>query len=288
MIFKKFIYALSLSCTLLLSHQAHAHHTSGQQGTSSVRSNLYLLHMTQTNEHPKYLASANLGYKTIDRGLGRTMRYDFGFEYGLLSNLSLGANIPILSIREKFLPRVDDLGDISMSIKWTPFPKSKSKFNFGLQNELSIPTGSEDHGSGAGSVGIYPSANLNYRFNQTWNWFTSLGGSLLAESNSQTSINYATGISFMIPGSRLPVSLLAIVSGSTFLNDSSYTSGSTKIYLQPGISFQPTKKLNISALFQLSIMDQLKSKLAGGLSPTDPAILNDIESGFSLLTSLQF
>src|SRR5262245_51263846 len=127
--------ALVLSC--LAAGSAEAHHVAGHGGPTGGSFNPIL----GPSRRPTSYADFSFGVDRLDGGLGYLLTYQLSMEYAVLRRLSVGLRLPFLSIREKFLPDTDNIGDVAVSFKGliAEWPTLKTFVQAGA--EVSFPTG---------------------------------------------------------------------------------------------------------------------------------------------------
>ncbi|KAB2837915.1 transporter, partial [bacterium] len=101
---------------------------------------------------PRTFLSFTFNVDALDDGLGEVLRYQLAGEYAVHRRFSVGMRLPFLTIREKFLPRSDGIGDIALSFKGLLWSQPSSRMNLTLGGGFSFPTGNEAKGLGAGDV----------------------------------------------------------------------------------------------------------------------------------------
>lgn len=152
--------------------------------------------------------TASSGRLPID--VSRDARYthssSLSASYGLKNNLTLGVTLPFVSsVRSGSTSQDraedDGLGDMSLSLRWQPWPVRLGKANTTLSGGLSLPTGTNPYkldveNSVATGSGNY-SASLGVNFNKSIDPVIVYGGFSLGRGFNITNLNQRRGDRFL-------------------------------------------------------------------------------------------
>lgn len=164
-----------------------------------------------------YSSSDSILLSTQDAGVGgnpidvsRDARYTHSTtlsgSYGLFNNLTLGATLPFVSsVRagstSQDRAEDDGIGDISLSLRWQPWPVRLGAVNTTFSTSLSLPTGTSPYkidtensvATGSGT----PSYSLGVNFNKTIDPIIAYGGISLGRAFDKTGLNQRRGDQFL-------------------------------------------------------------------------------------------
>lgn len=262
-------------CLVAFPQALQAHHTSGHGSGGSLQSSLNPL--TASSRPPSKAIDAGFVVDRLDGGLGYVLRYDIGFEYAVTKRFSLGAQLPFLSVREILLPATDRLGDIELHAKTLIYQSSRFLFTAGTG--LSLPTGSEEKGTGAGTTLASPFVTLSKGHGKILGFMT-LGSTLSLGRSPDPSFDYAVGVLYPLSRSSFPVDASLTFQGSTGFSDDVFESGSTKAYLQPAVILHWSPRLSTLLGAKVAVVDTLSVKSGVTLSQQSTVPLSDILAGF--------
>lgn len=255
---------------------ARAHHVSGHGGGGSNYYNPF----SSSSRPPRTFLSFTLGIDSLDAGLGEVYRYQLAGEYAFNRRLSAGLRLPFLSIREKFLPSSDAIGDVAVSVKGLLWSLPKRRMNLTLGNGLSFPTGNESRGLGAGVVLTSPFLNYTMALGPV-DFYSTLGTTVALASEPAPSFDYNVGFNIPILKEDIPVHLFIALQGSTSFTDDVFTDGSTKAYITPGFIFFLRPNLITTLGARFSAIDTLEVKPGIALAKSSTSLLSDVEVGFN-------
>lgn len=280
----KSLYKISSLAALLtfLTLPANAHHSAGH-ATSLNSFNPY---SSQTRT-PESFVDFNFNYDHLDGGLGYVLTYQIAGEYAVNRRLSIGARLPIISVRESFLPKADNVGDIALSVKGLVADWSDKRMFLNLGTEVSLPTGKESKGTGTGNLVFSPFATLSKSFSPMSLIF-SAGTTFSAASQVNPSINYASTVVVPVIKSILPTDILLAFQGTTTTSSDTFKSGSTQAYLKPAVTVHIKEKLLATVGAKLAVIDTLSLKPGITLANQSTAPLSDINTGFFLDLNYSF
>jgi len=261
---------------LLASSLAQAHHVSGHGGGGSNYYNPF----SSSSRPPRTFLSLSFGVDSLDNALGEVYRYQLAGEYAFARRLSVGVRLPFLSIREKFLPNSDSIGDVAVSVKGLLWSQPKRRMNLTLGNGFSFPTGNESRGLGAGVVLASPYLNYTMALGPV-DYYATLGTTVGLASDPAPSFDYNTGFNIPLLKEDIPLHLFIALQGSTSLSDDVFTNGSTKAYLTPGIILYLRENLIATLGARVSVIDTLEVKPGIALAKSSTALLSDVEAGFN-------
>lgn len=256
--------------------QSMAHHVSGHGGGGS---SFYNPFSTQSRP-PKTFLSFTFNVDVLDDDLGEVLRYQIAGEYAVNRRFSVGMRVPFLSIREKFLPSSDGIGDIALSFKGLLWSRPERRMNLSLGGGFSFPTGNENEGAGAGTVLVSPYLNYTMALGPV-DFYTTLGSTVSASSEASPTIDYNTGFNIPLIRGEIPLHLFVAFQGSTSVRDDVFTNGSTKAYITPGLILYLRKDLITTFGARVSVLDTLKVKPGVALAKTSASLLSDVLAGFN-------
>ncbi len=266
-----------LALVLLVSavSRAEAHHVVGHGGGVGGSFNPY----AGQSRRPTSYADFTFGMDRLDGGLGYVLTYQVAGEYAPLRRLSLGVRVPFLSIREKFLPKTDGIGDVAVSVKGLLAEWPLQKLFLQAGTEVSFPTGSLDKGTGSGDVVFSPYLTLSKRFRPVTLLLTA-GSTLAASDPVRPSADYAATAIIPVTEGNLPVDFFLSFQGSTAVQSGIFTGGSTKAYLRPAFVFHLSSKLLATLSGKFSVLDTLEIQPGISLARQSTAPLSDVQAGF--------
>ncbi len=256
--------------------QAAAHHVSGHGGGGSSYYNPF----SSSSRPPRTFFSFTFTADSLDQGLGQVYRSQLSGEYAFTRRISVGARLPFLSIREKFLPNSDSIGDVGVSVKGLLWSQPKRRMNLTLGNGFSFPTGNESRGLGAGVVLTSPYLNYTMALGPV-DFYATLGTTVALASEPAPSLDYNTGFNIPILKEDIPVHLFIALQGSTSFSDDVFADGSTKAYITPGFIFYIRQNLIATLGARFSVIDTLEVKPGVALAKSSTALLSDVEAGFN-------
>lgn len=278
---RRFLQKVGL-CVVILGmvsdHQLLAHHVSG----GSVRG--FDPSLSQSRA-PTHSVDFRLQGDRLDGHLGYVLGYHFSGEYALHRRLGVGLTLPVLSVREAFLPDTDRLGDVALSLKGLIL---SGPFLLLAGSEFSFPTGSEARGTGAGHVQWTPTLTL---VKGKWKRVALIGilGTTLGLSEViRPSLDYGASVVFAAIRGALPVDFVLAWEGTTTLASDIFVGGATKAYLKPGLILHMTPKVLVNLGVKLSVLDTLKLKPGVALARQSTVPLGDATAGFSLGVNYAF
>lgn len=254
---------------------ADAHHVTAHGGAAGGSFNPY----AGQSRRPESYADLTFGVDRLDGGLGYVLTYQVAAEYAPWRRLSFGVRVPFLSIREKFLPATDGIGDVALSIKGLVAEWPLRKLFLQAGTEIAFPTGDLDKGTGSGDVVFSPYLTLS----KSSRWATlliSAGSTMAAADPVRPSADYALSAIVPITKGELPVDFSLSFQGSTAVQSGIFTGGSTKAYLRPSFVFHLSQKLLATLGGKFSVLDTLELQPGIALSRQSTAPLSDVQAGF--------
>lgn len=257
---------------LICAATADAHHVSGHGGGTTLFNPFSTL-----SRPPRTFVGYTFSFDSLDGDLGEVYTNQLSGEYAFHRRFSAGLRLPILSIRRTALPAQDGLGDLALTAKFLAGEWEKLFLSIGT--DLTLPTGSESKGLGEGAVMASPFVTLSKGF-PFLDVFATLGSTVGFSSDPRPTLDFATGVNVPILKETPQLEAFLALQGSTTFSSDVLTSGSTKIYLKPGITISPIENLRFSLGGKFSVVDTLTLKSGVGLAPTSPVLLNDVVYGF--------
>ncbi len=251
-----------------------AHHVVGHGGVTTSSFNPY----SSQSRPPETFLDFNFNVDHLDGGLGYVLTYQFAGEYSVTRRISVGGRIPVLSVREQFLPHTDGIGDVAIFFKGLvgEWPLYRTFLNMGT--EISFPTGSETRGTGTGDVIFSPYLTVSKGF-RPFSILFSVGSTLAAADQIRPSIDYGASLIVPVAKGSLPVDAFLSFQGSTATSSKTFVNGSTKAYLKPAVTFHLKPKLLATLGAKISIIDTLRVKPGIALSRQSTAPLSDVDVG---------
>ena len=266
---------LALALLVCAVGSAEAHHVVGHGGSAGGSFNPY----AGQSRRPTSYADFTFGVDRLDGGLGYVLTYQVAGEYAPIRRLSLGLRVPFLSIREKFLPKTDGIGDVAVSIKGLLAEWPLQKLFLQAGSEVAFPTGSLDKGTGSGDVVFSPFLTLSKKFRPV-SLIVTAGSTFAAADPVRPSADYAATAIVPITEGSLPVDFFLSFQGSTAVTSGIFTGGSTKAYLRPAFVFHLSPKLLASFSGKFSVLDTLELQPGISLARQSTAPLSDVQAGF--------
>ncbi|MFO1464185.1 MAG: transporter [bacterium] len=268
--------ACAASCLLAGARNAGAHHVSGHGGGAAGFYNPF----STASRPPRTFLSFTFAVDSLDDSLGEVLRYQLAGEYALTRRFSLGMRIPFLSIREKFLPSSDSIGDLALSFKGLLWAKPERRMNLSLGMGTSFPTGDEPKGLGAGTVLFSPYLNYTLGLGPV-DFYTTLGSTVAAADEASPTFDFNLGFNIPLVKGEIPLHLFVAFQGSTSIRDDVFRSGSTKAYLTPGLILYLNEHLITTLGAKVSVLDTLGVKSGVALAKTSTSLLSDVHAGFN-------
>ena len=260
-------------CVLVLSlgletTSLQAHHTVGNSRSMTPSFNPY----SSQSRPPETFFDASLNLDHLDAGLGYVITYQFAGEYSLTRRISLGGRVPIVSVREKFIPDTDGLGDLAISLKGLVGEWPLHRIFLNLGTDISLPTGNENL-----LFSPYVTVSKGYR---SFTLLFSFGSTLAAANSLRPSLDYGASIILPLVRGALPLDGGLSFQGSTAMSSKTFVNGSTKAYLKPAFIFHMTPKTRVTTGAKFSVLDTLAVKPGIALSRQSTAPLGDVDAGF--------
>lgn len=227
---------------------------------------------------PETFLNFNTTADRLDGGLGYLWAYQLAGEYTVSRRFSMGGRLPVLSIREQFLPDTDGLGDIALSLKGLVAERLERRFALHAGTEVSFPTGSASKGTGAGNVMAAPYCTVTKGF-RYGSAAIEVGSTMAIAHHPRPSIDYAVSAILPLVTHTLPVDLVLAFQGSTVTSSDTFSAGSTKAYVQPAFAFHVKPPLLATFGAKFSVIDTLALKPGITLSRQSTAPLSDVRVG---------
>lgn len=271
------LFKLSVIVFLIaFQNLAHAHHTAGH-GMSGPSFNPITSVRT-----PKTIVGLGVNADSLDSDQGYAVAYKISGEYALNSRWSLGAIVPVSTVRTTGLQHTG-LADVSLLAKGVLWQNMEEKIFLLGGTSVSVPTGNKNSGLGAGDVLVSPSLTVAKGLKRL-NLFSSVGSSVAMTHEVRPSLDYAVGsVVTLVPG-EYPLEAVFSVQGSSIFGSNTFQNGSTKIYLSPALIFPMTTSSRLTVGGKFAVVDELKLKSGVVLSSNSTALFTDIRS--SVFTNL--
>ncbi len=154
------------------------------------------------------LSSQSVGSSPID--VSRDARYthstSLSGSYGLSNNLTLGVSLPFVSTVRRGSTNQDKaeddgLGDISLSLRWQPWPVRLGAANTTFSGSLVLPTGTDpfeiDTENTVATGGGSYAASISANFNKSIDPIIAYGGISLSQAFDRSGLNQQRGTRFL-------------------------------------------------------------------------------------------
>lgn len=270
------VYSFVLCISFVLSLNAHAHHSSGHgmsgpsfNPISSVRS-------------PKTIVGFGVNADALDADQGYAVSYKLSGEYALTRRLSMGASLPLNTVRTTGLQNTG-LADMSLLAKGILWKREKNLFLGSLS--LSLPTGLKNSGLGAGDVLASPSLTF-IKSIQRLSLFSSVGSTLALAREVRPSLDYAVGTLITLVKGEYPLDAVLSLQGNSIFGSNTFQNGSTKLYVSPALVFPLGENSRLTVGGKFAVADDLKLKSGVALSTNSTALFTDMRA--SVFTNIDF
>ena len=281
---RRFLCAVGLVAMLFSAASAAAHHPGHAVSVRTAGSyNPYL----EGTGKPRKSVNYTFDWSHLDNGAGDMYFNQVGGEYAVVDWLSLTARIPVLSLQMNFRPNKTGLGDVAAGVKGLLWGGEDSAVTAGL--EFSFPTGDRDAGTGAGAVSASPFVAYQYDLGPV-QFFTSLGTSVLLAGEAEPILQPLGGLAVPLIKKTVPVTAIVSLRGIVYFADETFTPGSAKGYLVPGLIIYPreNKKLSIAVAATISVIDTLAVRQGVIVQNSSLALTQDVKVGASLEMNYNF
>ncbi len=280
---RPFRTAWLLGAVLLLSLPAAWAHHGGGGGTvfSGGQTALDRINPPSTN------VNFDFEFNSLDNNVGHTLLYQVRGEYAFLQRFSIGALIPVWTADNAFLPDNTRLGDVGLLFKAQILQSKRLGINWlGGLNTI-FPTGNDDINLGAGAFTMAPYMTVLKDWNRI-GLFLSLGSAFELADAINPTLNYEVGVIGKILTGRIPLALILSYQGVSFLESDTFTTGSTKGYLQPGIEVGLGEHWSITLLGRITLLDTLKLKTNIPFTDFATGLFSDINGSFLFNVGYEF
>lgn len=267
---------LLLVFACLCAGQAQAHHTAGHGGGGAN----YFDPFSSQSRPPRSFVAATFSINNLDDGLGMVIRYQLSGEYAINRRFSVGAQLPFMTTREKFLPERTSIGDVAVLFKGLVWRNEKPSLGLTMGSSVSFPSGNEADGFGTGDVMFSPFMNFAWKLGRV-DFYTTVGSTLAAADSINPSLDFNTGVNVPIKGGAVPIHAFLAFQGSTTFTSDVLENGSTKAYLTPGLIFFLSNSMIATLGAQVSVLDTLAIKPGAALAQTSSILLSDVQVGFN-------
>jgi len=247
----RILWVLAFFCLFLGGGIANADHGGGGAGGKGIAQTiLERLYPPQSSVYYSF------EYNFLDNDLGYTILNEIRGEYAFKNSYSIGAFIPVWSARNDFIPANTRLGDVGLIFKAEAWESKTHRMNLFTGLNISFPTGNDQINLGAGAVAFYPYITYLKDWDRA-DVFVNVGGSFEASADVNPSVSYEAGVNIALVKGKVPVSFLVSYSGVTFISSDTFTSGSTKGWIVPGIMLELGEHWEMAFLGRISILDTL-------------------------------
>ena len=260
-------------CVVLIfwSGMAFGHHPTASSVSSGMKTGSFFFDKNKPKTHVYSLYQ----FVHLVNSIGDIHSFVLGGEYALSSRFSLGATLSVHAIDHDFRQNNTSFGDITTRITYLLWEKAKTH-SF-LSSEWSLPTGDEIHGLGRNSVGQKLAYFLGYQ-QQEWLFFIQPAVDVTYSQDVEPILLVSLGASSpQFFGERVTARLS--FSSQTFFASRDFDSGSTKIFIEPQflVALDQKHQWILSVGSSIGVFDSLSAKNSQKFSPTDNALLNDIQ-----------
>ena len=223
----------------------------------------------------------------MDNSAGDVYLNQLEGEYAVIERLSLTARIPVLMLRMNFRPDKTGLGDVAAGVKGLIWAGEHNAVTGGL--EFSFPTGSREDGTGSGEVGALPFVAYQHSLGRV-QLFASFGANVLLAGETDPVLQPVAGLSVDLARGDIGVTGFLSLRTSVFLDDESFTPGSAKGLLVPGLIIYPgaSRRLSVSVSGTVSVIDTLSVRNGVILAQDSLALTEDVLAGASLEINYNF
>lgn len=280
----RFVAVCLLFGMLLSAGTAAAHHAGNAVAARTAGSYNPFLEGTGG---PRKSFTYTFDWSHLDNSAGDVYLNQVAGEYAVIERFSVTARIPVLMLRMNFRPDKTGLGDVAAGVKGLIWEGGNNAVTGGL--EFAFPTGSREDGTGSGEVGALPFVAYQQSLGRV-QFFTSFGANILLAAESEPVLQPVAGLSVDLARGDVGVTAFLSLRTSIFLDDESFTPGSAKGLLVPGLIIYPgaSRRLSISVSGTVSVIDTLSVRNGVILAQDSLALTEDVLSGASLEINYNF
>lgn len=280
----RLVSGVMLMLLLMVAGSVSAHH-SGPTVSPQASGNYhpYLL----GSGGPKKSLTYTFNWSHLDNGAGDVFLNQIEGEYAIFDWFSVLLRIPILSLQLNFRPDKTGIGDVAIGMKGRVLHSNGHSLMLG--SDFTFPTGNRNAGTGSGEVAMSPYVAYQYDFGLV-QVFSSLGTAFQFNSNPEPALAGTIGLSVPVLQEPVGVTLFTSLQTQTFLADETFTRGSSKVYVVPGLMIKPIQGYELSFVLSgtLSIIDTLAVKSSLVLRNDSLALTQDILMGATLQVNYSF
>jgi hypothetical protein len=278
----KIYWLLALVYFLLALPSAWAHH-----GGGGAAGNLFNQTLTGRLLSPNTNVFFTFQANSIDEGVGTFFLYQIDGEYALNRRFSIGATIPVWTVRQKFTPDNTKLGDVMLRLKGELWRHAQGTANLLMGLDTSFPTGNDEVSLGAGAVGFLPYFSFNKNF-KVLQIYTKVAGSFEVDGAVNPTLGYEMALVFPVYQGKPVLDLLLGYQGFTFVDGDTFVEGSSKGYLVPGLFLGLSDHWETSFLTRISVLDTLGLKEDIETKNFVTSFFSDLEFGFMFNLGYRF
>lgn len=223
----------------------------------------------------------------LDNSLGEVYSYGVVGEYAFSKRFSLAANLPFESIRMDLLPHSDQLGDMRFLAKGVVWVSSSKLSGLNLGLEMSLPTGNDTLGRGAGVVTLSPYLSFitKSKYVEIFAY-----GAYYAELARQTNptLNFELAFRFPLLKKTSPsLSFVTATRGWFVFNSDTFETGSLKVYQGAGFLME-WERFSIDVMGRFSWLDTLDFREDVTADDLLTGLLVDVQASLVLGVGFQF
>lgn len=267
-------WVLVLTCLFMGTSKVWAHHGGGGAGAVALQQAI-----SDKLSPPRTNIFFNFEVNSLDDGVGTYLLYQLKGEYAFTPRFSMGARIPFYTVRQEFVPDNDRIGDVALFFQGMPWSSKSKKMSLLTGLDVSFPTGNDTESLGAGTVITTPYLTFIKDFG-VLNFFVSVLGSFELASEVNPSLGYEVGLVFPVIKGALPLDLFLGFQATTFITGDTFTDGSTKGFITPGILLELTDHWEAAFLGRISVLDTLSFRSNVSTEDFVTGLFTDIKAGF--------
>jgi len=275
-------WALVLACLSLGAKDLWADHGGGGAGSVALQQTI-----SDKLEPPRTNIFFNFEVNFLDEGVGGYLLYQLQGEYAFTNRFSLGGRIPAYTVWQDFVPDNTRLGDVAIFFKGMPWVSPEKKMSLLLGLDVSFPTGNDTVSLGAGAVVTTPFLTYNKDFG-VLKFYVSAVGSFELASIVNPAFSFDLGLVFPVLKGAPKLDLFIGFQGTTFITGDTFTDGSTKAFITPGVLLGITDNWEMSFLGRISVLDTLEFRSDVSFDDFATGLFTDIKAGFMFNVGYRF
>lgn len=238
-------------------------------------------------EPPRTNVNFTFEFNSLDNDAGHTLLYQVSGEYAFLQQFSIGALIPVWTAENALLPNNTRLGDVGLLFKAQAWASESLGMKLLTGLNTFFPTGNDDISLGAGTYTLSPYVT----FLKDWQRigvFLNLGSAFEIGEAINPTFTYEAGVIGKVLGGKISLALILSFQGVTFIDGDTFTDGSTKGFLQPGVELGLGEHWTMAFLGRISLLDTLNLKSNIAFNDFATGLYSDIQGSFVFNLGYQF